>query len=161
MPDLERQSFKTYLHWLAPNIQLNCQTTRLDAPVSNYIPPHPQKGSPYHRYTLLLFQNPDGKEIDCDAEAYLSHRDKFDVRHFCSTHGFNLDKHGSGGGIFMWREVWNETASDIYEQTLRELPLSLVRPSIHSEFTGQLEPNYGKMPGFDMYGEVKEMQKYV
>lgn len=119
VPDLDTQSFKTYLHWIVPNIQLNCQSTRLDVPVTNYIPPHPQKGSPYHRYTLLLFENPGGGQIACDPEPYLSQRDKFNARQFCSTYGFNLNK-GGGGGVFMWREVWNETVTDIYEKTLRE-----------------------------------------
>jgi large subunit ribosomal protein L35 len=105
---------------MEPNISLNCQTTRLNIPVSNYIPPHPQQGTPYHRYTLLLFQNPGGKKIDCDVEGYLSQRDKFNVRQFSSDHSFNLNKGGGGGGVFMWREVWNETVSDIYEHTLSE-----------------------------------------
>ena len=91
----------------------------LDLPKDNYVPPHPQHGTPYHRYTILLLQNPGGTErVDIDVQKYLSQRDAFDVRAFCATYGFDLDRNGHGGGVFMWREVWNETVSDIYKMTL-------------------------------------------
>ena len=123
-PEPDSQSFKTYLHWIVPNISINCQTTRLDVPVSNYIPPHPQQGSPYHRYTLLLLQHPAGKEIDCDVNPYLSERDNFNLREFCATYGLGLDKTNEGGGVFMWRETWNETVTEIYKHTLSKFPIN-------------------------------------
>jgi hypothetical protein len=126
-PNSEDRSFKTYLHWLVPNVQLNCETTRLNVSAANYIPPHPQQGSPYHRYTILLLQKPGGRKIDVDVQQYLSRRHEFDVRRFCSIHGLSLDKGTEGGGgVFMWREVWNETVSDIYEHTLSEFQILLV-----------------------------------
>jgi large subunit ribosomal protein L35 len=53
--------FKSYLTRRRPNIPLSAtHTGRI--PLLNthtrYIPPHPQRGTPYHRYTLLLLPQP-------------------------------------------------------------------------------------------------------
>ncbi|KZT32151.1 PEBP-like protein [Sistotremastrum suecicum HHB10207 ss-3] len=147
-PDEETQSYKTLLHWIHPNIPLSSTFTDPlpipPRPQTNYIPPHPQRGTPYHRYTILLLQNPGGAKLDLNPQEYLNHREGFDTRAFVDKWGFSLDKGGPGGGVFMWREVWSEVVSDIYQNTLR-LP----------------EPRYGRQPKFDMYGEVKEMKKYT
>ncbi|KAG6841548.1 hypothetical protein C0991_009913 [Blastosporella zonata] len=60
VPDEENQSFRTYLHWLKPNVPLSA-TTRAYLNLDDhtpYIPPHPQQGTPYHRYVLLLLPQP-------------------------------------------------------------------------------------------------------
>lgn len=86
VPDQENSTFTTYLHWLVyvslplvphvtflvethtflrPNISLSALSTSMHTPAqgqnvnATYIPPHPQKGTPYHRYVLALLPNPD------------------------------------------------------------------------------------------------------
>ncbi|KAJ6498040.1 hypothetical protein C8R47DRAFT_1112633 [Mycena vitilis] len=61
VPDEANQTYTTFLHWLKPNIPLSA-THMGRIPLLNthtrYIPPHPQRGTPYHRYTLLLLPQP-------------------------------------------------------------------------------------------------------
>ncbi|KAJ7321538.1 phosphatidylethanolamine-binding protein, partial [Mycena albidolilacea] len=59
VPDPENQTNTTFCHWHKPNIPLT--TTHMGRiPLLNthmrYVPPHPQRGTPYHRYALLLPQ---------------------------------------------------------------------------------------------------------
>ncbi|KAJ6577102.1 hypothetical protein B0H10DRAFT_2236134 [Mycena sp. CBHHK59/15] len=61
VPDEGNQTFTTYLHWMKPNIPLSA-THKGRIPFLNthtrYVPPHPQRGTPYHRYVLLLLPQP-------------------------------------------------------------------------------------------------------
>lgn len=101
-----------------------------------YIPPHPQRGTPYHRYVLLLLPQPpaSGSSYTRNAEAraqsgittsaYLNippvtdaQRRQFDVRAFVRQWGLDDTK---GGGAHMWREIWDETVSKIYSDLLSE-----------------------------------------
>ncbi|KAF7340205.1 hypothetical protein MVEN_01939100 [Mycena venus] len=77
VPDPENQTYTTFLHWLKPNIPLSAtHTGRI--PLLNthtrYVPPHPQRGTPYHRYTLLLLPQPPipGAKYNRNTEALLT-----------------------------------------------------------------------------------------
>ncbi|KAJ7630358.1 hypothetical protein FB45DRAFT_832913 [Roridomyces roridus] len=77
VPDESTQSFTTFLHWLKPNIPLSA-THKGRIPFLNthtrYIPPHPQRGTPYHRYVLLLLPQPPqaGHRYNLNTEALLT-----------------------------------------------------------------------------------------
>ena len=105
-----------------------------------YIPPHPQRGTPYHRYVLLLLPQPpaSGSSYTRNAEArahpgsttstYLdippvadAQRRRFDVRAFVQQWGLDGSK---GGAAHMWREKWSEAVSKIYADILREISIS-------------------------------------
>ncbi|KAJ7051219.1 hypothetical protein C8F01DRAFT_1176268 [Mycena amicta] len=79
VPDPENQTYTTFLHWLKPNIPLSA-THAGRIPFLNthtrYIPPHPQRGTPYHRYvTLLLPQPPQpGLQYNRNTEALMTDR---------------------------------------------------------------------------------------
>ncbi|KAJ6569513.1 phosphatidylethanolamine-binding protein [Mycena capillaripes] len=77
VPDEANQTYTTFLHWLKPNIPLSAtHTGRI--PLLNthtrYIPPHPQRGTPYHRYALLLLPQPpvQGRKYTLNTEALLT-----------------------------------------------------------------------------------------
>ncbi|KAG5519860.1 hypothetical protein PMAC_000136 [Pneumocystis sp. 'macacae'] len=128
VPDLQKDSFKTYLHWLMYSFSLKSKILTIlssDIPISPnnslvqpsvatvlapYIPPHPQKGSLYHRYTLLVFEQ---------AEKHLNNsiiqRDKFDIRQFASLNHFKIV------GIHFWRSLWDEYVDKIMS-SLKLLP---------------------------------------
>lgn len=79
-----------------------------------YVPPHPQQGTPYHRYAFLLL--PQEKHLDIPRFTD-EQRLGFNYREFAEEYGFD----GSlGGGGHMFREVWDPTVSHIYEHTLSE-----------------------------------------
>ncbi|KAE9403667.1 PEBP-like protein [Gymnopus androsaceus JB14] len=76
VPDEETSSFTTYLHWMKPNIPVSALTMPRGLITSSllnshtrYVPPHPQKGTPYHRYTVLLLPQPAKSEYSMNTEA--------------------------------------------------------------------------------------------
>ncbi|KAG4304149.1 hypothetical protein PORY_002513, partial [Pneumocystis oryctolagi] len=106
VPDLEKDSFKTYLHWIVSNILISPGNTLVKPSSGNilvpYIPPHPQKGSLYHRYTLLVFEQAGRISNNSVIE-----RDRFDVRQFASLNYFKIV------GINFWRGIWDEHVDKI------------------------------------------------
>ncbi|KIY45108.1 PEBP-like protein [Fistulina hepatica ATCC 64428] len=148
VPDPTSESFTSYLHWLVPNIPLsasNGRMPRIPAKVpASYVPPHPQKGTPYHRYVLLLLPQPCAIDIAVISE---EQRLGFDVRAFVKQYGLGLgDCIGTrtGGGAHMWRQVWDENVSWIYENVIKKS-----------------EPVYGRPPKYDEYEEFKNTPRYV
>lgn len=122
-----------------PNIPLSAsvRTRILDLNTHTpYIPPHPQRGTPYHRYVLLLLPQPPlgnstyTRNIEARAvpgKPTSIHLDipkiedadrlQFDVRGFAQRWGLNGSK---GGGVHMWREIWDEDVSQIYADVLSQ-----------------------------------------
>lgn len=145
VPDPSTQSFSTYVHALQPNIPLSATKTQIALPTAPetsesalvYIPPHPQRGTPYHRYTTLLL--PQSSEISIEITKIP--REHFDVRSFYEKHAFT-----SGGGIHMFREEWDEGVGMVYKK-----------------FLNQPEPKFGKAPPPEPYLDVtgKRFPKYT
>ncbi|KAJ1310770.1 hypothetical protein OPQ81_009291 [Rhizoctonia solani] len=133
VPNPSTKSFSTYLHAFKPNITLSVTKTQIILPTAPetsetslpYIPPHPQNGTPYHRYTTLLL--PQTSELSIDVSKLP--REDFDVREVYERYGF-----APGGGIHMFRENWDETVGLVYKKTL-----------------GQPEPKFGKIPEPEPY----------
>ncbi|KAF8624834.1 hypothetical protein AX15_005717 [Amanita polypyramis BW_CC] len=164
VPDEESATFTTYLHWMKPNIPLSA-THRDRIPDLNahttYIPPHPQRGTSYHRYVILLLPQPNafgGPDHTLNTaaraspgevtSAYLdipvvtrAERRGFDVRAFMQQWGLDGAR---GGGAHMFRQIWNEEVSKIYTGTLDEE-----------------EPRYGRPRKLDPYAEFKHSKRYV
>ncbi|TBU38371.1 PEBP-like protein [Dichomitus squalens] len=144
VPNPDTQSFTTYLHWMQPNIPLSAFTTSPTVPLqahTPYVPPHPHRNTPYHRYVLLVLPQASASEPIDVPVLQESDRLGFDFRVFAAQYGFDGAR---GGGAHMWREVWDETVSHIYKFTLK-----------------QEEPRFGKMPKPDPYAELKSKKKYL
>ncbi|KZT08971.1 PEBP-like protein [Laetiporus sulphureus 93-53] len=143
IPDEENQTFTTFLHWMQPNISLSA-TSPSPIPLSSthtpYIPPHPQRGTRYHRYVILILPQADPTTPIDVPVANDAERMGFDFRAFAET--FELDG-ATGGGAHMWREVWDETVSKIYQDVLKTE-----------------EPRYGQPPKPDRYAHLKEEKRY-
>jgi large subunit ribosomal protein L35 len=163
VPNTATRSYTTFLHWLKPNISLSAlSSSRIPDPNTHtrYIPPHPQRGTPYHRYVCLLLPHPPiggseytltgafrtARDHHTSVELHIpivSDQDRlgFNIRRFASQ--WNLDG-TKGGGIHMWREVWDDDVSHIYRDIL-----------------GKEEPTFGHAPKLDPYAEVKQRKKYI
>ncbi|KAI0077414.1 PEBP-like protein [Panus rudis PR-1116 ss-1] len=144
VPDPENQTFQTYLHWMQPNISLSAfSKSPIPLPTTHtrYVPPHPQKGTPYHRYVLLLVPQPSETERISVPVPTDEQRLGFNYREFAEKYSLDASK---GGAAFMWREVWDETVSKIYKDVLKTE-----------------EPVYGRAPRPDRYAEVKQAKKYT
>ncbi|TFK18802.1 PEBP-like protein [Coprinopsis marcescibilis] len=163
VPDESKASYGTYLHWLQPNIPLSATQTSQILEINNhtrYIPPHPQQGTPYHRYTVLLLPQPpvDGHvfHYNRNTEARATpgvptsqhldipvipdaQRFGFNVRAFCKEWGLSGKR---GGGFHLFRQIWDESVSKIYSDILK-----------------QEEPRYGRLPKPDPYVEVIKYRK--
>ncbi|KAH9487184.1 54S ribosomal protein L35, mitochondrial [Psilocybe cubensis] len=165
VPSPETASYTTYLHWMKPNIPLSATSPHLIPDLNDhtaYVPPHPQRGSPYHRYVCLLLPQPalapegytrvgsvlaarQGNEQPTSQRLDIpvvpeEERRGFDVRAFMEKWGFEGRR---GGGAHMFREVWDEDVSAIYKDVLK-----------------QPEPHYGQPPKRDPYAQIKQQKKY-
>src|SRR4051812_45073458 len=95
-----------------PNIRLSSTTpspislTSSEETLVPYVPPHPQNGTPYHRYSVFLLENPD-PQAKIDVSAVLKgNRNEFNLRKFVAQHGFKSER---AGGAHFWREIWDPT----------------------------------------------------
>ncbi|KAF8895012.1 phosphatidylethanolamine-binding protein [Gymnopilus junonius] len=160
LPYPEASTYTTFLHWMEPNIPLSAtspsRVTVLNAHTP-YIPPHPQQGTPYHRYVCLLLPQPAISSYTLTGAARASgnptsiyldipavqdaERFGFDVREFASN--WALDS-ARGGAAHMWREVWDSQVSKIYSDILKKE-----------------EPRYGHPPKFNPYIQIKQQKKYI
>ncbi|KAG1889188.1 phosphatidylethanolamine-binding protein [Suillus subluteus] len=106
-PDETNQTFQTYLHWLQPNIPLSSVSP---SPVPNlnthtaYIPPHPQRGTTYHRYTILLLPQHSRLSIHMIAK---DKRAGFDIRAFMEKYGLDRNR------------IWSEGVPAVYKDILK------------------------------------------
>ncbi|RUP50124.1 phosphatidylethanolamine-binding protein [Jimgerdemannia flammicorona] len=129
-----------------------------------YIPPHPQRGTKYHRYTVMVLEQPRGGKQSVHVDA--TERAGFDAAAFRERHGL-VPK-----GVSFFRGVWDEDVTRIYNEILGECrvtrslslwgSVSLVyltsrSPSTHPRNRpstlniGTREPIFGKPPKIDPY----------
>ncbi|GAA5908745.1 hypothetical protein JCM6882_008194 [Rhodosporidiobolus microsporus] len=129
VPDEANQSFTSFAHLLIPNISLSAaspSTLPLSSAPSTlpFVPPHPQNGTPYHRYTVLLLEQSSSLSLD----AASIERRGFSTREFVKEHGLKA------AGVSFFRQVWDKDVSKIYEEVLN-IP----------------EPRFGRPPKINTY----------
>ncbi|CAG8488518.1 8907_t:CDS:2 [Funneliformis caledonium] len=126
MPDTSNETYQTEWHWLITNIPINVTKSDISGgeTILPFIPPHPPKGTKYHRYTFAILEQPNNQKIEISQNMS---RIK-DVRKFVSE--YNLTVRGAS----FFREVWDQDVSTIY-----------------SEILGIREPQYGRQPKVDQY----------
>jgi len=111
-PNPEQQTYQTECHWALTNIPISAKTSTISAASGNeilsYVPPHPQKGTPYHRYTFLLLE-----QTSRLSQASLETPGKFDTRAFVSEHGMRPV------AVHFFRQVWDKSVSAIYKDDLK------------------------------------------
>ncbi|KAH0547535.1 hypothetical protein FGG08_000260 [Glutinoglossum americanum] len=118
VPDVESDSFKYRCHFLAANIRLSPAEPSLafsklsgDTQVLlPWLPPFAQKGSPYHRNSIFLLQQPDGKEIDIASLREKVKRDGFNLRSFSDKHSLRPV------GVHMFRSTWDDGTASVMKR---------------------------------------------
>lgn len=111
--------------------------------VLDYIPPHPQKGTKYHRYTLIAYEQPNSGKDKVDIK--VDSRDGFDVKGLVERHGLQAR------GVSFFRQVWDETVSQIYSDILSKWMDDAKTSSWLISLLDTSEPIYGKPPRTDRY----------
>ncbi|KAN0059892.1 mitochondrial 54S ribosomal protein YmL35 [Thecaphora frezii] len=124
-PDVEQARFCSKLHLLRTDVAVSAAThakpvtleNRDSTLVQGWIPPHPQKGSPYHRYVAVVLEQRRGDKLANEVALTDEERNDFDVERFAERYGLEAK------GIHFWREKWSEdsakTVSAIYRDVLK------------------------------------------
>lgn len=115
VPNLETDGFDYRCHFLAANIPISPSSTSL--PLSRlspetqivlpWLPPYAQKGSPYHRYSVFVLQQPEGESLDVAALRDRVRRDGFNLR------GFNDRYTVRPIGAYVFRCIWDEGTAGV------------------------------------------------
>ncbi|MCJ1474858.1 hypothetical protein MMC13_003518 [Lambiella insularis] len=118
VPNVEKDSFDYRCHFLATNIPISPTITLLPlAKISQetqvvlpWLPPHAQKGSPYHRLSIFILQQPEGKPLDVAAMRARYKRDGFNLRSFNDRHLVKPI------GVNLFRTIWDEGTEGVMQR---------------------------------------------
>ncbi|KAI9698742.1 MAG: hypothetical protein M1836_003852 [Candelina mexicana] len=116
VPDPERDGFDYRCQYLATDINLSPTLDSLPLaklPEGSHValpwlPPLAQKGSPYHRISVFVLQQPEGKEINLNKEKQA--RDAFSLRSFVDKHSLKPI------GVHMFRSQWDEGTAGVMKR---------------------------------------------
>ncbi|KDN52911.1 PEBP-like protein [Tilletiaria anomala UBC 951] len=137
-PDEFEATFQPYAHWLLEDVPLSATRSSIDYNTSvreilPYVPPHPQRGTPYHRYvTLLLTEAPEANSSNSDAAPAPSTPVSEVARHGFSVSEYMARRNLHVAGIHFWREEWKQGRT------------SAAVKKVYSEILKQPEPTYAK-----------------
>ena len=124
-------------HPLSPNISLSSTQTSIPSSLPAalpYLPPAPPEGTPYHRYTALLLEQPAPLSLPAEGEDGAVAREDFNVRAFVAEHGL------VARGISFFREKWSK----------EERERGAVS-KVWTEILKQEEPRFGRRKAADPY----------
>lgn len=115
VPDLNKDSFGYRCHLLAANIPISPTTpviplSRLSADsqlIFPWLPPVVQKGSPYHRLSTFVLQQPEGSHIDISKLRDRYAREGFKLRSLLDVASLKPI------GAHLFRSVWDEGTAEI------------------------------------------------
>ena len=115
VPNLRSDSFDSRCHFLATNISITPTNRSINlAKLSDsqilipWLPPTAQKGSPYHRVTIILLQHKDNVPIDQDhAKEKIRPYGRFSTRGFMNKHMLTPI------GASLFRVKWDEHMSSV------------------------------------------------
>ncbi|KAJ2813426.1 mitochondrial 54S ribosomal protein YmL35 [Coemansia furcata] len=119
-----QQTFREQFHWVVANIPFSKSQSKANIAdaltLLPYVPPHPARGTPNHRYAFVLFEQ--GENGSNRLESFEVSRDSV-LRTFAAQHDLRP------AGISFFRASWNESVDDVYRDVLQQTP-----------------PNYGIAP---------------
>ncbi|OJD30483.1 mitochondrial 54s ribosomal protein 35 [Diplodia corticola] len=118
VPNMEKDGFDYRCHYIAANIPISpvkgwvrLGNLSADSQVAlPWLPPFAQKGSPYHRYSVFILEQPEGKTLDIANVKAQVKRDGFILRGFIDKH------HLTPVGINMFRAEWDENTDEVMER---------------------------------------------
>lgn len=118
VPNLDTDGFDYRCHYLATNVPLSPTTPKLilrRLPESHvvypWMPPHAQKGAPYHRLAIFIFEQRDGQILNVEKI-----REKYAQRHGFSVRSFMSSYAVKPITAALFRSVWDEHTKDVMER---------------------------------------------
>lgn len=119
VPNVEENSFDYKMHYLAVNVPLSFDTTKIDlaqlSPDSQlvlpWLPPVAQKGSPYHRLSVFIMEQKNSKPLDFAAvKARETDRDNAHLRTLQARY------HLKAIGAHLFRSIWDEDTAEVMKE---------------------------------------------
>ena len=120
VPVLETDSFTTRCHFMAVNIPISPTETSLpfskvtqEQLILPWMPPYSQKGSPYHRLSVIILQHEPGKVIkrkELTEGVRKIKREDFSMRSFLGRYKTKPI------GMSLFRSVWDEGTAGVMER---------------------------------------------
>ncbi|KAF2834242.1 PEBP-like protein, partial [Patellaria atrata CBS 101060] len=114
VPNLAEDKFDYRCHFIAANVLLSPTINYIaldklsdDKVVIPWLPPYAQKGSPYHRLSLFLLQQPEGVQLDVAAQQARTKRDNFKLRSYIDKYLLHPI------GVTLFRTQWDENMAKV------------------------------------------------
>ena len=114
VPNVETDLFESRCHFLATNITIsptkpNVNLTNLvrEKIVFPWLPPHSQKGSPYHRLVIVILEHRDNTPLEKEALQNMYTRGSFNIRGALTRHPVKPI------GAALFRVKWDENMADV------------------------------------------------
>ncbi|KAL8894286.1 MAG: hypothetical protein Q9192_004451 [Flavoplaca navasiana] len=120
VPNTETDSFDSQCHFFAVNVPISPSSTSVflariadgSHTIRPWLPPHAQKGSPYHRLVVFVLEQKDGESLDTQALKRMMgiQAAQFNIRS-C------MDKiHGKLVGIHLFRTKWDDGMAGVMQR---------------------------------------------
>ena len=120
VPNVETDSFDSRCHFLAVNIPVSPVSSSVSLSglsegtqiIRPWLPPHAQKGSPYHRLAVLIYEQNSGKKWEVDEIEKLATRgnSKFKLRSFTRNY------QDQPIGVQLFRTIWDENTAAVMQR---------------------------------------------
>ena len=115
VPNLETDRFDFRCHFLASNIPITpvqrtinlSNLSKSEQLLLPWIPPHAQKGSPYHRLSVFVLQQKDNISIDINMASLSVSPDTFVLRSFIDRHLLKPI------GVHLFRTKWDAGTAEV------------------------------------------------
>jgi large subunit ribosomal protein L35 len=118
VPNLQKDGFDYRCHFLASNITINptqrtinlSNLSRSEQLLLPWVPPHAQKGSPYHRLSVLVFQQKDNIPVDLSVASKHVKSENFILRSFIDRHLLKPI------GVHLFRTKWDAGTAEVMQR---------------------------------------------
>jgi large subunit ribosomal protein L35 len=115
VPDLQKDAFGYRCHFLASNISISplqrtinfSNLSKSKQQLLPWLPPHAQKGSPYHRLSVFVLQQKDNIPIDLSVASPRVKSDGFILRSFMDRHLLKPI------GVHLFRTKWDTGTAEV------------------------------------------------
>ncbi len=120
VPNLESDGFDTRCHFFAADVPISPNSTSaiLSRPsktmqvVRPWLPPHAQKGSPYHRLVVLIYEQKDGTKMKEDLRREISRA----VDKGKKVNWFMRYLEGHPIGVHLFRTIWDDGMAGVMQR---------------------------------------------
>lgn len=114
VPNIETDLFDSRCHFLATNIPITPTTPLVDLSklsesqvIFPWLPPYAQKGSPYHRMSVVVLEHENNVPLEKEAIVNMFNRKTFHIRHALTRYPVKPI------GAALFRTKWDDNMADV------------------------------------------------